>query len=151
MGSSLHMRAPQGFTLIELLVAVAILGILSAVAIPAYLHYMKKAKMVEAQTALREVEKLEAVYYIETNTYSDDLATLGFSPFPSLQYYTITINVKEGKEGSKEYEATAAANLDSDGDLDAWVLKVKKDAETELKHGCIPNGTGKVKYNNCAA
>ena len=62
------MRAPQGFTLIELLVAVAILGILSAVAIPAYLHYMKKAKMVEAQTALREVEKLEAVYYIETNS-----------------------------------------------------------------------------------
>lgn len=52
------MRAPQGFTLIELLVAVAIL---------AYLNYTKKAKMVEAQTALREVEKLETIYYAETN------------------------------------------------------------------------------------
>ena len=146
------MRAPQGFTILELLVAVAILGILSAIAIPAYLNYMKKAKMVEAQTALHEVEKLEAVYYIETNTYSDDLATLGFSPFPSLQYYTITIKVEEDdeeEEGSKKYEATATANLDSDGDLDAWVLKVKTDGETKLKHGCIPNGTEKVKYDKC--
>ncbi len=88
MGTRRRGQDERGLTLIEILVALAILGILSAFAIPAYQSYMKKAKMVEAEIAVRDVARLEDTYYIDTGAYSDNLATIGYSPMPPLQYTT---------------------------------------------------------------
>ena len=48
-------RSVKGFTLVELMIVVSIIGVLSAVAIPAFMTYMAKAKSAEAIQQLRRM------------------------------------------------------------------------------------------------
>jgi len=69
----------QGFTLIELMITVAILGIISAIAVPSYMTYVKKSKRTEAKTEMLRVAQLQESYYIQNLTYSQELTGLGFA------------------------------------------------------------------------
>lgn len=56
-------QVQKGFTLIELMIVVAIIGILAAVAIPAYSNYTKKAKFTEVVQATQAIKTgIEACY-----------------------------------------------------------------------------------------
>jgi len=54
----------KGFTLIELMIVVAIIGILAAVAIPAYQDYTVRARMSEALTGLSGIKVSIGEYYV---------------------------------------------------------------------------------------
>ena len=60
----------KGFTLIELMIVVAIIGILAAVAIPAFMDYMKKSKKTEASLQLNKIAKNSKAYFITNARYS---------------------------------------------------------------------------------
>jgi len=56
-------KAKRGFTLIELMIVVAILGILAAVAIPAFINYMRKAKTSEATLNIDRIFEGGVTYF----------------------------------------------------------------------------------------
>ena len=65
-----HMkRVQQGFTLIELMIVIAIVGILAAVALPAYQDYTVRAKLSEGLARAGEAKTAVTEYYSSTGTF----------------------------------------------------------------------------------
>ncbi|HEY5623736.1 MAG TPA: type IV pilin protein [Gammaproteobacteria bacterium] len=68
----------RGLTLVELLIVVVIVAILGLIAVPSYRQYSVRAQRTEAKTALLQLAANQERFYLQNNTYSADLAALGF-------------------------------------------------------------------------
>ncbi len=66
----------KGFTLIELLVVILIIGILAAIALPAFLGQRQRAQDTEAKSAVREAQTAMETHYTDAQDYVTDKAGL---------------------------------------------------------------------------
>jgi type IV pilus assembly protein PilA len=103
----------RGFTLIELMIVVAILGILAAVAIPAFVNYMRRAKSSEATVNVDRIYE-GVVAYFDADRSKRNVTTGGASRcLPPTVAWTPTT---PGPPGETQYIASAASWQD-----DTWV------------------------------
>ncbi len=81
-------KIQQGFTLIELMIVVAIIGILAAIAIPAYQDYTIRAQVTEGMNLASAVKANVSETFAQTGLWPANLAALGILNAPSGKYVT---------------------------------------------------------------
>ena len=81
-------RTTRGFTLIELMIVVAILGLLAAIAIPAFTKYVRRSKTTEAVMNLRKLFDGSVAYY--ERDFSDRHGGTIVSQFPGVGKFNVS-------------------------------------------------------------
>jgi len=82
----------RGFTLIELIIAVAILGILTAVALPSFLDSMRKGRRAEAFSAISALQQAQERWRGNNAAYTSTLADLNVAATTTPGgYYAISV------------------------------------------------------------
>ncbi|HFC53193.1 MAG TPA: prepilin-type N-terminal cleavage/methylation domain-containing protein [Gammaproteobacteria bacterium] len=108
----------KGFTLIELMIVVAILAIITTIAVPAYTGYIKTAQRTEGWNNLNSLQIALEEYYIENGKYTTDTGATGlnWTPKPdSGGTNHFNYKVEAGSSGSinTSYKITATDKSDS--------------------------------------
>lgn len=104
------MKQQRGLTLIEMMVVMAIIGVLSAIVVPAYMEQMRRGRVASAKAMLHEVLQHQERFFSENNTFTTDMSALGYGPGPYLsERGGHTIALEDGPSGDILTSVTVTA------------------------------------------
>lgn len=128
----------RGFTLIELMITVAIIGILSAIAIPSYQDYVKRGRIVDAVSTLSGMQIGMEQHFQDRRTYDGACAAGSVVPAPAslnTAYFTFTCPIKN----ASAYSIQATGQ----GAMAGFTYKLSFAAATTTKAtDALPTGWG---------
>src|SRR5579871_5464707 len=106
----------KGFTLIELMIVVAIIGILAAIAIPAYQNYVTRAQVTEGLSLADGWKTSVAEFYAQNGTFPSGYSTTGSSTTivalsVTTGKYVTSVTVGAGGQVQITYGGLANANI----------------------------------------
>lgn len=136
------MKAIQkGFTLIELMIVIAIVGILAAVALPAYQDYTARAQMSEALT-LAEGQKAAVVeYYSDNGTFPANNTSAGIAASNTITgKYVATVNVSGNASTATITSTMKSSGVNNDIKSKTLTLEGKQNSGSfswECKKGTV--------------
>ncbi len=115
------MRPKSGFTLIELMIAVAIVAILTAVALPSYRDYMTRGKLTEATVSLGSLRVRMEQYFQDNRTYIGGPCTPGTGS--DIKYFTYACAAGEPTATTYKIQATGVTGQGMGG----FTLSINQD------------------------
>ena len=86
-------RKRRGFTLIELMIALAVIGILAAVAFPSYKYQVKKSRRAAAQAQMMDIANREQQYLLANRSYAAQNDSSSATTFESSTGYSLPSEV----------------------------------------------------------
>ena len=92
------MNAQKGFTLIELMIVIAIIGILAAIALPAYQDYTKRARAAEGLSLAGGAKTAVSEFYSSNNQFPSNNAAAGLAAAANINGNSVSqVNVDTGR------------------------------------------------------
>jgi type IV pilus assembly protein PilA len=139
----------KGFTLIELMIVVAIIGILAAVALPAYQDYTVRAKISEAILAMSSAKSAVAEAYAQYGSMVSSMASMGVQNQTSKYVASVSWTATAGATtGTITVMTTTTAGLPTDAAGKAIIMTASGDPTTgKVGFTCSsPSGGVAIKY-----